>query len=235
MTYYDLIRSSLRLIGQLGPGRGPNGSEIIDALYVLNSMLDAWSIEHLMVYTIDRGLYPLTGASSYTIGPGGNFNASRPVRIENAALMYPGSPYEMPARVYTQQEWELSGGPAGYQEPGVFYDNGYPLATIYVRPPKTPATQLALYSWQALKQVTDEEASVIFPPGYADAIRYNLAVRCCPEWGKMPRPDVADMAIQSKAAIKSFNMQPYTMDATDGGAIGCGCGAGAGAYNIFTG
>jgi hypothetical protein len=88
---------------------------------------------------------------------------------------------------------------------------------------------MILYVWQPLKQVTDENASVQFPPGYADAIRYNLAVACCPEWSKIPRDDVTARAIQAKANIKSFNMQTPEMDATDGGALGCG-----GGYNIYT-
>lgn len=234
MTYSDLIRSSLRLIGQLGPGRAPNGSEITDALFILNSMLEAWSIEHLMVYTVERAAYPLTGAGSYTIGPNGVFNVPRPVRIETAAYTYAGGPYEYPVEVMTDQRFQQGGGPTGLGDVGIYYDNKFPLATIYIRPPNTQATSLALYTWQQLRQVTDECKTVAFPPGYADAIRYNLAVRCCPEWGKMPRADVADMAIQSKANIKSFNMQPVVMDASDGGALACGCGCGSG-YNIYTG
>lgn len=228
MTYYDLIRSSLRLIGQLGPGRQPNNSEIADALFVLNSMLDAWSIEHLNIYTIDRAVYPLSGQSSFTIGPGGDFDVPRPVRIESAALMYGAT--ETPMPVLTEQRWTMGGGPAGYGYSGVYSDKAYPLITVYLRPPNLNAEQFVLYTWQVLANVVDENATVAFPPGYGDAIRYNLAVRLAPEWSRESRPDVLDLAIQSKAAIKSFNMQTPEMDGTDGGAI-----SGCSAFNIYTG
>jgi hypothetical protein len=228
MTYYDVIRSSLRLIGVLAPGRGPNNSEITDAMFVLNSMLDSWTTEHLMIYTIERGQFPLNGQSSLTFGPGGTF-AVRPLRIDRAAVVY--SDVETPVPVLTRQRWTLGGGPTnvgGYE--GVYNDNGMPLATVHVRPVPTYASDLVLYTWRALRQVIDENATVEFPPGYGDAIRYNLAVRCGPEWSRQPRPEVFQMAIDAKASVKSFNMQPMEMDASDGGALGC-CGGG---YDIYS-
>src|SRR5262252_3310457 len=224
MTYYDLIRSSLRLIGQLRPGYGPNGSEITDALFVMNSMLDSWSLEHLNIYTVGRTSYPLSGKASYTFGPSGDF-PDRPLRIESAAWILSGSSdYEYPVPVITDQRWQLGGGPSPSGAQGVYYDNGFPLATVYLRPAPAvqTATQLVLYTWTPLTGVDEETQDVVFPPGYADAIRYNLAERCALEWGKVAQDGVHALAISSKAAIKSFNMQPIEMDATDGGALGCG-------------
>lgn len=230
MTYADLIRSSLRLIGQLAPGRGPNNSEITDALFVLNSMLDAWTIERLMIYTVERNTYPVAGAQ-ITFGPGGDY-PERPVRIESAAIIYSGAGYEYPVDVLTQQRWAAGGGPTrpGPSPGGVYYDGAFPTATLSLSMLPTNIASVALYTWQPLTQIVDENATVVFPPGYADAIRYNLAVRCAPEWQKAPRPEVMDMAVQSKANVKSFNMQTPEMDASDGGALGCGRGA----YNIYT-
>ena len=231
MIWIDLMRSSFRASGVLRPGQQPNNSEITDSLFVLNSMLESFSLESLIIYEVRRTEYTLTGASSYTIGPGGDFDQPRPLRIERAGYIY--NTLESPTSVISNQRWAMGGGPTnpgGFT--GVYYDKAFPVATIHLRPVPTTASHLALYAWQPLTQIVSESETVELPPGYADAVRYNLAVRIAAEWGRQPRPDVLQLAIESKAIVKSFNSSPPPeMDATDGGALGCGCG---GSYNIYS-
>lgn len=222
MTYRDLIRSSLRLIGQLGPGRGPNVSETTDALFVLNAMLESFSIESLNIYAITRKVYtPPAGATSYRIGCGGELSLNtRPTRIESAARILPGvTTSEYPVSMIGHAEW--SAGSCG-----LYYDGAWPCGTVWLRQPLQAGEQLALYVWGPLTgPVEDVDETVEFPPGYADCIRYNLAVRLAPEWGRAPRPDVISLAAESLGRVKSFNSSPPpVMDASDGGALGCGGG-----------
>lgn len=214
MIWIDLMRSSFRASGVLRPGQQPNNSEITDSLFVLNSMLESWSLESLIIYEIRRTQYPLTGAASYTIGPGGDFDQPRPVRIESAGYLYSGM--ESPTSVISNQKWAMGGGPTNQGGcAGVYYDKAFPVATIHLRPVPSTAAALALYAWTPLGQVVSESESVQLPPGYADAIRYNLAVRIAAEWGRQPRPDVLQLAIDSKAIVKSFNSSPPPEMRTD--------------------
>jgi hypothetical protein len=87
-TASDIVSRSLRLIGVLGQGRRTlTANELADGIDALNSMLESFSLERLMVYQILEENFSLViGTGSYTIGTGGTFNTTRPVKIENAFL-----------------------------------------------------------------------------------------------------------------------------------------------------
>jgi hypothetical protein len=211
-TCLDLIRSSLRMIGQLGPGRGASSSELTDAMFVLNAMLDGWNTDPLKIFTTRIDAYNLaSGGYSYTIGPSGaDFIAPRPVRIEQANIILNNiSPaLRMPLKLIDDQRWSL----VKIQQilpgaiPTLLYNDGaYPNSTLYLWTPPNLNYQLELYTWQQLAQFAATADNVIAPPGYLDAMRYNLAVRLASEWGKPVRPDVVELARTTLAAIESLN------------------------------
>ena len=88
MQVKDLIYAGFRIAGVLAnAGRNflESGSHYQDAFAILNAMLDSWNTERLTVFSIkqhDQNLVPLQ--QTYTIGPGGDWNAPRPSRIERA-------------------------------------------------------------------------------------------------------------------------------------------------------
>jgi hypothetical protein len=215
VTLRDLVRSSFRLVGVLREGQGPNVDDITDSLVVLNAMISSWSIDRLNIFDIQRNTYNLVAnQQTYQIGPGApDFDAPRPIRIDRAAVLYtPNGQYdpELPLGMMTTREWEdlrikniTSPIPTG-----IYNDNAYPNANLSLWPIPTITIPLILYTWQALTgnftsgQLDD---SLSFPPGYEDAIRYNLAVRLAPEWQKEVREDVLAMAKESKMYIQSLN------------------------------
>src|SRR5262245_39397408 len=112
MTGQDLIASSLRLIGALASGETPPAGEAADAVVILNQMLDAWSANELMVFTLSRQVFTLqAGKQTYTMGPGGDFNAPRPARIQYWSIISnqsPAQPLELAANseFLTDPEWQ---------------------------------------------------------------------------------------------------------------------------------
>jgi len=81
-TAIELIESSLRLATVLASGETASADEATDGLKSLNDILENWSLENLTVWQGDNEQYALTpGTGSYTIGPGGAFAATRPIRI----------------------------------------------------------------------------------------------------------------------------------------------------------
>ncbi len=227
-----LIRPALRMIGQLGPGRGAGPAELVDALGVLNRMLDAWSTERLNVYTIRPDVYNLiAGQQTYTIGPGGDFNAPRPVRIEEANLRPALNPDQrVPLEVKSGLDWSRQNlPPVTSTMPGtLYYDAQAPLGNIRLWPVPLYADQLELFTWQQLGQFNAVSDTVALPPGYADAIASNLACKLAPEWGRPIRPDVYQMAVDSKARIQSLNTPALTMTPDSFGLKGRG-------FSILTG
>ena len=60
----------------------------------------------------------------------------------------------------------------------------------------------------SLKELTDPATittDVTFPPMYDDAIKWNLAVRLAPEYGKEASPTTKDLAISTLDAIETRN------------------------------
>jgi hypothetical protein len=72
-----IIASAFRSIGAFGSGDAIGTAETNDAFYLLNEMLDQWSNDHLLVYSVQEVIQELTGGQYiYTIGPGGSVGAS---------------------------------------------------------------------------------------------------------------------------------------------------------------
>lgn len=88
VTGMSLISRSYKLIGVLQPGETPDPSQAEDARVTLNQMLGGWSRQSLTIPSIAREVFGLTAnLGVYTMGPGGNFNTSRPNRLSGAALL----------------------------------------------------------------------------------------------------------------------------------------------------
>ena len=216
MTWADLIDTSLRAIGWLGPGRGGSVTDRNTALVVLNAMLDSWGIDRRAVYAVRDDKYALTaGKRSYTIGSASaDINASRPVRIEAANLVFTDVTPNVrrPITIINYEEWaRIRTEPIADSVPlKLYYDAAFVgstagLATIYLWPGPSSTWSLELLTWQQFTQVSSLTATVLVPPGYLDAIRYNLAVRLGEEWRKPASPMVLDLAQKSRDLVDTLN------------------------------
>jgi hypothetical protein len=215
-TALDLITRSLRLLGVLAAGEAAHAEDAQDALAVLNDMLDAWLLEELLVYGIDRSTFPLVpNVSSYTIGTGGVLNTPRPVRIERAGLVdLQSTPtLEVPLEVLNEQEYQqiTVKGTTSTWPRWLYYDRAYPLGHVILWPVPTLANQLVLYLWHQLSQIPLTSTVVDLAPGYRRCVQYNLAVELAPEYGVSPSVQVLDLASESKDRLKSVNYQPVLL------------------------
>jgi hypothetical protein len=235
----DLIASSMRLIGALGSGETPTAAEASDSLLVLNQMLDSWNADRLMVFTITIGDFPLTPSQQvYTYGPGGNFNGVRPSKIESisiVSLTNPAQPLEIPIDVYTDSDWQqlVPVKIITTTLPTAVYDDGaYPLRNLSYWPIPTVAVNTRIYGWTALGQFPDLNTQLFFPPGYPEALRYNLAVRLMAEmpgdFHQITAGIVQSLAVETLARVKSINM-PIIQSSIDPALTGQGA-----RYNYFS-
>lgn len=219
-TVRDLLNSTLRLLGVLASGETASSSELTDGLSVLNSMLDSWSTENLLILSNSIEEFDLvSGQQSYTIGASGNFNTSRPVRINNATLKYTNTTdqQEIPLEIINLDQWSQidikslqSGEPRK-----LFYNPTFPLATIYIWPKPTTNHKIVLYTEKLLTSYTNLSNSLSLSPGYLKAVRYNLAVDLAPEYGKSVPPEILKGAEESKSHIMRLNTKPELMQMDD--------------------
>lgn len=216
MTVLDLITRAMRLVGAISTGETPSAAEAQDSLDSLNDMLEAWSTERLAIYSITRSVYTIvSGTQRYTLGTGGTWDSVRPLRIENAGLVYknPNPTVEVPLERLNDDEWAAkrvkdltSNLPRQF-----WYNEGWPLGEFHLWPTPLDANDVALYVWTPLTQFSTLTDTVTFPPGYADAIRYNLAVRMAPEFGLEVPNLVVAYADAALTKIKAYNAPDYEM------------------------
>lgn len=220
-TALDLIKSSLRCINALASGEAPTNDEAQDSLRILNEMLDAWTAERLMIFTTDRQVFPLiAGQQDYTFGLGGDFNAPRPAKIDQASIIQisnPLQPLEQAIQMFTDQEWqELPIKLVPSQIPCGVYDSGeFPLRTLSYWGIPGANLETALYTWQALTQPSLLKTTIAMPPGYAEAMRYNLAVRLAPEFGATVTQELATLAQLALARVKTINLPVLKLSCDD--------------------
>lgn len=208
-TALDMIKRSMRLAGVLGEGETPTATEASDALTAFNSMLDSWSIERLMVYSMLQENFTWTAAqSSRTIGSGGNFSTTRPTRIENGYTKIGGIDY--PYRVVTKEFYDaiVDKTTQGSFPEVVYYEQKSPLGVIYAWPVPSASIDIYVNSWRQLQQFTALTTDLALPAGYQYAIEYNGAIQVALEWQVAVRDDVRFEARRAKAALKRVNDTP---------------------------
>jgi hypothetical protein len=213
MTGQDLINSSLRLVGALASGESPSAAESQDCLLVGNQMMDSFQAERLMIFAIQMNEFPLTtGQQTYTLGIGGNFNIARPPKIQRmgiVSLNNPAQPLEFPLEYLTTEQWAAI--PVKLIQsslPQKVYDDGaFPLRNLNFWCIPNVAVNTRIYSWTLLTAFPDFTTDIQYPPGYAECLRYNLALRLMAEFpGNLSTaPLVIQLATESKARVKSSN------------------------------
>ena len=222
MKVRDLIRMSMLTMGVLAEGEDPSAAQLQDATTTLGMLLDTWSTEKLFIGTIAQETFPFVGGQQiYTMGPGGNFNTTRPVFIESASVRVSyGNPQQVdiPLALFNQDQWARISvkNTQSVFPTRVFVDQSFPLMTLYFWPIPTQTNQVYITSWKPINASTSPDADFAMQPGFAEAIMYNLAIRLCPMYGKPASSEIVGLAQMAKSKVKISLQKSYLMRADDG-------------------
>lgn len=230
-TAIDLITLALKDIGALGIGQSVSAEDTADALATLNMMLGMWQGERLSIYHEIDVVKQATGAISYTIGAGGDFNVARPtdikaafVRLNNGAL-----PVDYPLDVIrSREDYDRITTKSLVSLPNcLFYDTAYPLGNLFFYPVPTAQYEMHVTVLDALPQFAAPATSISLPPEYLAAIRYNLALFLAPSYQIDPSRALVGHAVNTKRVIKRMNVQIPSMT------MPSGVMGNAGRYNVY--
>lgn len=83
-TPLDVITFSLKAAGVVGVGQTAAAEDANDAFTAMNGMLAQWQRKRWLIWHLNDVSIVCTGAQSYSVGPGGDFNIMRPDRLEGA-------------------------------------------------------------------------------------------------------------------------------------------------------
>lgn len=206
----------MRLVGALASGETLSNAEAQDALMVLNQLLDSWTADRLTIFTVTINEFALTPSQQvYTLGTGGNFNIARPARIDRVSIVSltnPAQPLELPIDYYTDLDWQQTPvkNITTSLPQAVYDDQAFPLRNLSFWPIPNTTVNTRIYGWQQLTQYASLTTDVTFPPGYIEALRYNLAVRLIAEFPGEYNPIMVQtaggLAVESLARVKAMNI-----------------------------
>ena len=205
-TALDIVKRSMRLIGALGGGETPTADEQTDGLDALNTMLDSWSIQRLSIYQVQEEAFTWSAsAASKTMGASGDFNTTAPAEIEGAFQRINDIDY--PLMIANEAQW--SSIPAKSTQSSLstwlYAAYGAPLVTLYVWPVPSESMTIHIRSWKALQNFASATTALAMPPGYKEAIEYNLAINLADEYQRPVPPNVFRRAVTSKRNLKQRN------------------------------
>ena len=204
-TALDMIKRARRLLGALGVGEPLEAELANDGLEALNAMLESWSIDGLMISSLQSNTFTLTTAQTYTIGTGGVFNMERPDRIESAIASTGGVDYSL--EIVDTERWnEIAYKDVGGIPAYLKYDASMPLGLVSIFP-KGNGYTLTLNTFKPIQRFTTLTDVLVLQRGFERAIAACLAVEIAPEAQKPVSQELMMMATSAKASIKNINAE----------------------------
>ncbi len=217
-TAQELVTFALRGAGVLGVGQTALADDYEDAFRALNGMIGIWNRKRWLIWHLLDVTKVSTGAESYTVGPGQDFDTPRPDRLEAAffrqlvnsspnAIDYPLT--LIPSRedyndiaLKNLQSWPQ----------WIFYDSAYPVGVVYPWPvPQLGLYELHLTVKDVLTSFTSWTQQINLPPEYIEALWTNLTLRLGPLYQFTVSQDIKDLAKASLATIRGANTQISTL------------------------
>ena len=214
-TAQTVITGAFRLLGIIAAEETPTSAQSSDGLRRLNMMIGQWSICPLTIPYVAREVFNLVAnQASYTMGPGGNFDTTRPADLVGAGLILGNtSPsVELPRALITDDAYQAI-QIKGLTNPlftDVYYNPTYSggLGTVTLWPvPDNADNQIVLYRLQQLPTFTTLTATYQIAEGTDEPMEYNLACRLAAPWGTVTPPEVQMIARASLRRMKYNNVK----------------------------
>jgi hypothetical protein len=211
-TPSDIINLALKTANVIGVGQTPLAQDTNDCFNQLNMMMAQWQRRRYMVYNLVTVGLQATGALTYSVGTGGDFNITRPVKLESAFFRMNKNtplPVDYPLEVLRAQEDynRISIKNLNAFPQYAYYNTGFPLGELYIWP--VPNNQYEIFisvmvQLEAFQTINDQ---IVLPPEYLDALHWNLARRICVMYGLPITPELTGYAEASMRAIEEVNSQ----------------------------
>lgn len=219
-TALDIVTDAFKKGGILGEGQTLSAEDSNSGFNDLNEMLSQWQRKRWLVFHLTDTAFTATGAQSFTVGPAGNFALDpRPDRIESAYFVQivpsPNLPVSYPLDVLPSMEdyADISLKTLNSWPECVFYDSGYPTASLFVWPvPTSGLYSIHILTKAILSQFATLQTDASFPLEYVAAMKWNLVLRLRASYPRAQTDAVQDddlkrLARDSLNVIRQANTQ----------------------------
>ncbi len=200
-TAGEIISSAFQKIGI----DSPSTPQTTSALTSLNDLISLQGADFMIPYKTSETLSITTGDAEYTIGPSGDLNTVRPLKIESCFLRDSDNK-DWPVQVMAGTDYNKMYDKALELRPTkVYYLTEYPLAKIKFN--YEPDTSYTAY-FEFIKNFTEfalTTTSVSLPNEYKAFLVSNLAVSLAEDWDRVVSKTLYAMAQNSKEIIDKLN------------------------------
>jgi hypothetical protein len=212
-TARTIVRKALQKIGVLVKSEEPSADEANDGLDSLNQLLESWSNDSAVIVSRAWETFTLVGGQTvYTMGPGQQFNTSRPTNIIGGYVR--NGTIDTQVTVISDEAYNSIGFKAITGIPQfINYDNANPTDNLRLYPAPSSGYLLFLLTEKPLITITSLDTTLSLPPGYERALIYNLAAELAPEYGQQPDQSVFKIAADSLGLIRLATIRTRSMDA----------------------
>lgn len=214
-TPRDICDSALRDIGVVGVGQTARAEDINIAFTRLNWMVSQWNRKRWLLYHLVDVAFVSTGAQSYTVGPGQNFDvAIRPDKLEAAffrqIIQSQPSQIDYPLQIlYAREDYNNIALKQLMSFPSyIFYDSDWPVGTVYPWPViQSNIYELHLSLKMVLANFTNLSQVINLPGEYDAALHHNLVARLAVVYTKPLSDAMIALAKDALNVLREGNTQ----------------------------
>ena len=160
----------------------------------------------MLYQRVQRTLSLTAGDAQYTVGSGGDLDATRPIRIESAYTRDSGN-IDRRIEIINNADWSKISykGQTNSYPTRLFYRPNFALGEINLDPAPSASLTLYLEVWDQISSFATLDTSASLPPAYEYALTWNLALMWGPNFEVDPKPIIVEQAKKSKAVLKDAN------------------------------
>ena len=214
-TANDMLEFVLRATGLLGVGQSALPEDFRDSMSAFNAMIGTWNANRCYIYHLIDSSLVSTGAKTYSVGPGQDFNVDRQDRLESGFFRLLNAPagQQVDSRMAilrSREDWnQIATKSLGTFPGSVFLDTGYPVGTLYPWPvPPAGLYEIHLSFKAHLKRFESYQQQINLPEEYFEPLWSNLAVRVAALYpGASISDDTRKLATSSLATLAMANSQ----------------------------
>jgi len=211
VTASDLVIAAIQRL--TGDNSLPSPDDTAMALSRLNDLIDQWSIEGLMITTLSRVTWTITGASSYTVGLTGTIVIDRPSNAEDLVFALLDNSQSPPLEIgrdnYTEAQYQAipqktltATWPLGF-----YYNPTTPLGTLTPWPvPTGSSLQGVMYAANPAGELALTDVLTL-ASGSRRLYRDRLAMELAADFNLPIPAAIAQAAADATAVFKRSNIR----------------------------
>lgn len=214
ITINDVVKKAYRKLNTIGVGSALPSELLTEGISDINDLIDSLNADRLLPFYVKQEPFTLiSGQRVYTIGSGGDFDTTRPIRVLKSTITKDNLDYQM--RMIMYDEWmDIWNKTDESQIPRwLYYESSYPLGKIYLNYTPSEANTLNIATENQMGEFTIDDTFSL-PPSYRLALIDLLADYMLPRFPSVANgPKIQYQAEISMKRLRDVNAQNLMVEA----------------------